>query len=841
MSELHHGGTATTPRSSPGDTGKVTARNQARPPAGTTGRDQTRLGRLTLLVAAAYVVMAVLEVVVVDRRAGTAIVWAALATALVLGGIALLALPPAAAGWAHPVGAAVGLFALANSYPPITQMSVANQIVSIALTIVAAGAFFLSSRWLTGFIGVALVGGLVLVAGNPDDLAWDQQVVGATLLFGASAVAVVVYRLRLRALTLDLELQTQRERHQRELERALTAGEAAFDAMTTQYREVDRIRGQLDAVIDAAGEVIVLIDPDGRLVLANRRMAEMFGVAHEDIVGHTLAEIRPMIERVFDDAGPLLGQLTPHSDESIRASALVRQRWPERREFQASSAPVRDERGTFLGRLYVFRDVTAERQVDRLKTELVSMVSHELRTPLTSILGYLELLEDGDYGPLTEPQLTGLGVVQASADRLLKLIDNLLDVSRIQSGAIDLRLRPVELGPLLRHVTMTMGPQFEEKDQRLDVEVPADLPPVQADADRLQQIVLNLLSNATKYTAQGGSIAIVASREDGRVRVDVRDSGIGIPVDEQERIFERFYRSPAGGSRRQPGTGLGLPITRGLVEAQAGEISVTSAPGEGSTFTFWLPASSSAPTTALASGERSTTVLVVSDGEGVVEDIRRVLADQGEQTLGATTADEAVELARLEGPGLVLIDVVLSPPGSLALLRRLAQDPTTSGTPAALISVLSGAEDGPRFATVACVDARADATRLRDSVERALDRAAPGLVLAVDCDELIRRSIGDLAAGAGFSVEFCERDRATRLALDRHPAAILIGSPAGADPIDVVGRLRSDPATEEIVVVVVVDGGVQRGAVAAATDLLPPTPVDANELAEAIARAVAGG
>jgi PAS domain S-box-containing protein len=833
-------GTATIPRDAEARSGELTAGGPSDGPTDEPGRGppDTRLGHFALLVAVAYVVLALLYAVLVDRRAGTAIVSAALATAMVLGGIALLALPATTVRWAHPIGALVGLLALANSYLPISRMSEINQIVSAAFIIVAAGAFFLSPVWLAGFIGVGVIGGILLLV-DPEQLALDQRVAGATLLLGASALAVVVCRNRVQAFDSVVELRALRQRHRRELEDALVSKEDALDRLTSQYQALDRVRGELDAVIEATADVLILIDPEGTLVLVNERMAEMFGVAREDIIGRSLAEIRPMIERVFDQAGSLLAQLTPLSDESTRAVALVKQRWPVQREFQASSFPVHDERGSFLGRLYVFRDITAERQVDQLKTELVSLVSHELRTPLTSILGYLELLADGDYGPLTEPQLKGLGVVQSGADRLLKLVDNLLDVSRIQSGAIDLRLRPVELAPLLNHVTMTMGPQFESKDQQLSVEASADLPPVQADADRLMQIVLNLLSNATKYTPHGGTIAIVASSEDGRVRVDIRDSGIGIPVDEQERIFERFYRSPTGASLRQRGTGLGLAITRGLVEAQGGDIAVVSAPGEGSTFTFWLPASSSAPTTALASGERSTTVLVVSDGEGVVERIRRLLADRGEQTLGATTAAEAFELARLEGPGLVLIDVVLPPPGSLTLLRRLAQDPATSGTPVALISVLPDTKPGPRFAAVGCLDARADKTRLRQAVDRALDDAASRKVLAVDCDEPVRRAIGDIAVGAEFSADFCHRDRAVELARDGRPGAVLIGSSAsGTEAADLVGRLRADPATAGIVLVVMVDG-VRQGPAAAATDLLPLQPVDPDELADAIAHALA--
>jgi CheY-like chemotaxis protein len=468
----------------------------------------------------------------------------------------------------------------------------------------------------------------------------------------------------------------------------------------------------------------------------------------------------------------------------------------------------------------------------------VSLVSHELRTPLTSILGYLELLADGDYGPLTQRQLAGLGVVRASSDRLLKLVDDLLDVSRIRAGAVALKLRPVELGPLLGHVAMSMGPQFEAKMQRLDVHVPTDLPPVQADADRLMQIVTNLLSNATKYTPRGGAIDVVAAADGDRVRVEVRDSGIGIPVHEQDKIFERFYRSASTASRRQSGSGLGLAITQGLVEAQGGEIWVHSAPGEGSTFAFSLPASAATPALARASGLRSTAVLVVSGTEDVIEGLRLDLGGSGIQTLGATTAGDAIELARLESPGLVLIDVML--PDCVMLLRDLTLDPTTSATPAALLSVVPGEEDAPRYASVGRIDAGSDLARLRLVLAKVFVEADRRLMVVVDCDQHARRAITDIASEAGCRVEFCAGDEAVPAVRDGHAGVVLVAGPGPDDrEVELVGRLRSDPATSQIPLLLLVDGVGGQGQGSTAADLLPVRPVDADELAEAVARTVA--
>jgi signal transduction histidine kinase len=227
-------------------------------------------------------------------------------------------------------------------------------------------------------------------------------------------------------------------------------------------------------------------------------------------------------------------------------------------------------------------------EANRLKTEFVSMVSHELRTPLASIQGYVELLleragaSDGDRREC-------LTLVKGNADRLLGLIDDLLDLSRIEAGRIDVRRAPVELAPLLEGAARSLLPLIEARQQRLEVEAVEGLPPVWADPDRVTQILTNLVSNANKYTPAGGRITVAARRDGDSVRVEVRDTGIGLTPEEQAQLFTRFFRARRCGAEPAVGTGLGLVITRLLVELHGGQITVTSAPGEGSTFGFSLP------------------------------------------------------------------------------------------------------------------------------------------------------------------------------------------------------------------------------------------------------------
>jgi PAS domain S-box-containing protein len=241
-------------------------------------------------------------------------------------------------------------------------------------------------------------------------------------------------------------------------------------------------------------------------------------------------------------------------------------------------------------------------EVDRRKTEFVTLVSHELRTPLTSMMGYIALLLGGQDGPLTTQQREWLDTIGGNADRLVTLIDDLLDIARIEAGKIELKPTPLDLVPLIQEVARALRPQLEGRGQWLTLDLAAVLPAIVGDADRIRQILTNLLSNAMKYTPSGGSITIIARGDVGGVRVAIQDTGIGLAPDEQAQLFTPFFRAQHDATQGVGGTGLGLAITRALVELHGGTIAVTSAPGQGSTFSFTLPTSHTPKETATGTG-----------------------------------------------------------------------------------------------------------------------------------------------------------------------------------------------------------------------------------------------
>jgi signal transduction histidine kinase len=234
----------------------------------------------------------------------------------------------------------------------------------------------------------------------------------------------------------------------------------------------------------------------------------------------------------------------------------------------------------------LYADVKAANEA---KSEFVSMVSHELKTPMTSIKGYARLLQMGSGGEISEKQRSYLNIINTSVDRMDALVQDLLDISRIETGRLKLELEPVRLTIVVDDIVRLLGHEFEARQHTLSIDVPRTLPPVRADRMRLAQVLTNLLSNAYKYTSTGGSVGVRAEVQDGSVLCSVVDTGIGISPQDQKKIFQKFFRADQEFVRQAGGTGLGLSIAKSIVELQGGEMWFESEPGQGSTFSFTVP------------------------------------------------------------------------------------------------------------------------------------------------------------------------------------------------------------------------------------------------------------
>jgi PAS domain S-box-containing protein len=307
-------------------------------------------------------------------------------------------------------------------------------------------------------------------------------------------------------------------------------------------------QARVRAVMDATSEGILLIGRDGVMGYHNRRFLDLFGFEAEQIDGRPLASLDGVIDRIFDEPDEFrrsILQAAKRPGEDTRF--LIKQHYPQVRDLEAYAAAVTDREGRDLGRLHAFRDVTRERELDRMKDEFVSLVSHELRTPLTSIKGYVDLLIDGDAGEVTEEQKEFLDIVKNNSDRLVLLVNDLLDVSRIEAGRINLRVQPVDLAGCIDEVATSLRPLMEQKRQSLRLELSADLPQVRADRDRLVQIMTNLLSNAHKYTLEAGTVSVRAQAGEDEVRVEVSDTGVGMTGGRAGQVVHQVLPGPESG------------------------------------------------------------------------------------------------------------------------------------------------------------------------------------------------------------------------------------------------------------------------------------------------------
>lgn len=445
--------------------------------------------------------------------------------------------------------------------------------------------------------------------------------------------------------------------------------------------------GHARALLEARRDVVFCTDMDGRLTYANEAFREAFGIGDE-AMGQAFALPRPEPEDMA--AEPLGAAALGRRDEAVMTRAGPR--W-----FSFDAVPLREGTGDLSGFQHVGRDVTERREAEaalahakraaegasQAKSRMLATVAHEIRTPLAGVIGMAGLLLDSG---LTPEQETYAKAARSSGEALMRLTDELLDVSRLEAGRLALDIGPVALAPLIEEVVELLAPRAHEKGLEIGWRVAPGAPVhVAADPARLRQVLLNLAGNAVKFTEAGG-VAVVAGpeRDDGApggVRIAIADTGPGLPEGFEARLFHEFEQGSAAG-RRQGGAGLGLAISRRLVEAMGGEIGVESRPGAGATFTLILPAASEsdrAPAAAPLAGRRAL-VLTAGAMEGAL--LCALLEDLGAAAELLSGPEMIEDVAGVGTSDLVLAD--------LAAIRAFAADGLAAATLAERAIVLVG-------------------------------------------------------------------------------------------------------------------------------------------------------
>ncbi|MNK32075.1 Non-motile and phage-resistance protein [compost metagenome] len=359
-------------------------------------------------------------------------------------------------------------------------------------------------------------------------------------------------------------------------------------------RELAREKAFLDRIVTHVPAAVALVDRDMVYQWANPEYSRMTGVPLSQLVGHRIFDALPgseaQLRQVTETRSPLQATSFPLQ---YRVGEVERETY-----WDFTFVPVHDE-GVLVLAVEVSERVESERLqrekieqlklTDRMKDEFLSILSHELRTPLNAVMGFGSILEDELVGPLNDAQRSYLGRMLGGADALLKLINDLLDMSRIQAGKFTLEPEPFPIERPLSEVVETLRPLAEQRQHRMSLASGGELPRVFADEQRVTQVLTNLLSNAIKFTPPGGQIRVTARSEGSMIHVGVEDSGIGISAADMAKLFKPFSQLDMSDTRIAGGTGLGLSISKALVEAHGGRIGVHSEPGKGSCFWFTLP------------------------------------------------------------------------------------------------------------------------------------------------------------------------------------------------------------------------------------------------------------
>ncbi|MBI3271666.1 MAG: PAS domain-containing protein [Planctomycetes bacterium] len=354
-----------------------------------------------------------------------------------------------------------------------------------------------------------------------------------------------------------------------------------------QFERIARERAEFETVLANMPSAVLSVDRHGSVVVFNRAAELLTGFPAPEVIGRPA--LGPLEPKLPDLVAPVRSCLERGQVTTGLERTLLRGDAPPL-YLSISVRPLRDPRtGAQLGAVQLFQDVSTFKELDRMKSDFVANVSHELRTPLAAIKGAVGVILAGTEGPLTPDQVRFLDIVDRNTNRLVRLISDILDLSKMEAGRYEFHLRPCDLADLCKDVVATLQPLAEQRKIGLSVEPTNGLLPITCDEDRIKQAITNLVSNGLKFTPVGGKVELRVVDQTREVEVQVRDNGIGIPREDVDRLFQKFVQLDGGATRLVEGTGLGLAISKEIVQAHGGKIWIDSEPGRGSIFHLSLP------------------------------------------------------------------------------------------------------------------------------------------------------------------------------------------------------------------------------------------------------------
>ena len=490
----------------------------------------------------------------------------------------------------------------------------------------------------------------------------------------------------------------------------------ARDLTAWQRIERDLRRGELRfrQLLESAPEAMVIVDAEGRIVLVNAEAERTFGYSRADLLNKPVEMLMPErfrgrhrghragyrghpVARPMNSGFELWGRRSDGSEFPIEVSLSPM----ETESGMLVSSAIRDitEQQALRGQLQRKNEELEDQyqrlqEANRLKSEFLANMSHELRTPLNGIIGFAELMHDGKVGPVGAEHKEFLGDILTSAHHLLQLINDVLDLAKVESGKIEFHPEPVQVDAVIGEVSDTLRTLAAQKRIQLVRTIAPEVSTVVTDAGKLKQVLYNYVSNALKFTPDHGRVSIRVTAEDPRrFRIEVEDTGVGISPEDLPKLFTEFQQLDSSAAKMHQGTGLGLALTRRIVEAQGGRVGVRSTPGVGSVFLAVLPREAEIavvpppPAAQLRPQEGAPTILVVDDDPGSLKLADRALHQLGYRVVCRGSTEAALCAAAEESPAAVVMDLVMPEPDGFELLRRLRQTQAAARTPVVVWTV----------------------------------------------------------------------------------------------------------------------------------------------------------
>ena len=617
--------------------------------------------------------------------------------------------------------------------------------------------------------------------------------------------------------------------------RALAKAQETGAAFRASNERLEHEQFLLRTLMDNLPDRIYFKDAQSRFLRNSRAHLRTFGLTDQQAaLGKTDHDFftEEHARQAYEDEQRLMQSGVPMTVEE-------KETWPDGSLTWALSTklPLRDEQGKIVGTFGISRDITdrkraeeamrsakeAAEEASRIKSQFLANMSHELRTPLNSVIGFAGILLKNKGGSLSPTELNFLERIQANGKHLLVLINEILDLSKIEARKVELQIAPVALEVLVRETIAQQEGLVRDRPVELRADLPPTVTPILADAEKLRQVIINLIGNALKFTERGSvTVRVVTATDDPKpLRIDVVDTGIGIPREKLGVIFEAFQQADAGTARKYGGTGLGLTISQALCQLMGFRIEVSSEVGQGSTFSVLLGpqparaagAAPARPEKKAAAGPasvgppsdlRGKLLLVIDDESDSRVLLTNLLEEFGCQVIVANSGEQGLRMAREFRPQIITVDLLMPQMDGANVIRALKADPELSAIPLVVVSIVAEERRGSILGSVDILEKPAAREELLAALER-FHLPANARILVVDDEEDGREIIRSHLADPPVQLQLAANGREALACLEKNPPDVVVLDLVMPvmDGIAFLDVIRSDPRFQQLPVLVV--------------------------------------